>query len=330
MARIVRFHELGGPEVLKIEDVAVSPPGSGEVSIAVRALGLNRADELFREGRYQPAPVFPSRIGYEAAGTVTALGGGTNGLAVGDVVSVIPIEGGIGRYGTYGEVATVPATAVVKHPPSLTFEEAAATWMQYLTAYGALFDIARLGKGDFVAITAASSSVGLAAIQLARLVGAIPIATTRTGTKRDALLGAGAVHVIATAEEDIGGRLAEITGGKGVRVVFDSVGGSNVQTFVDAMARHGVYVLYGLLDRNAIVFQPGTFLYKALTFTTFRNGDLTTDSGRLEAALRFLLEPLASGKLKPVIAHTFTLDRIVEAHRYLASNRQFGKIVVTV
>jgi NADPH2:quinone reductase len=329
MSRIVRFHEFGGPEVLRIEHIETSPPGPGEVRIAVKAIGLNRAEEMFRNGDYGPIP-FPSRIGYEAAGIIQDVGPGTNGFAPGDVVSVIPTAGGIGAYGTYGEVATVPSRSVVKHPASLSFNEAAAVWMQYVTAYGALVDVGSLSTGDIVVINAASSSVGLAAIQIANLLGATPVATSRTNAKREALLRAGAAHVIATQEHNTAAALAEITKGRGVRIVFDPVGGPAAGTFVEALAQGGIYILYGLLDTRPIAFESPEFLYKSKTVTTFRIGDLYIDDDRLERAKRFVLDGLESGALKPIIAKTFTLDEIVAAHRYVASNEQFGKIIVTV
>jgi NADPH:quinone reductase-like Zn-dependent oxidoreductase len=163
MARVVRFHETGGPEVLKIEEIEVPPPGPGEDQIAVKAIGLNRAESMFRSGQYLEDPVLPARLGYEAAGTVSAVGPGVQGFRVGDIVSVIP-SFSLNRYGMYAEVANVPVHALVKHPATLSFEEASAVWMQYVTAYGALIDIAGLTRGDRLVIPAASSSVGLAAI----------------------------------------------------------------------------------------------------------------------------------------------------------------------
>src|SRR5215467_10717423 len=168
MARVVRFHQVGGPEVLRVEEVEVPPPGKGEVQIKVKALGLNRAESMFRRGQYLEDPKLPARLGYEAA----------------------------------GDLANAPAHAVTHHPTSLSWEEAAAVWMQYLTAYGALIDIGKLTKGDFVLIPAASSSVGLAAIQIANRVGAVPVALTRGKAKRQPLLDAGAARVIVTDEQD--------------------------------------------------------------------------------------------------------------------------------
>lgn len=329
MPRIVRFHETGGPEVLRIEDVAVPPPGPGEVSIAVKALGLNRAEAMFRSGRYTEEPVFPARLGYEAAGTIAALGKGVVGLAVGEAVSIIPPLS-ITRWGTYGEVATVPAECVVRHPSALSWAEAAAVWMQYLTAYGALIEIAQLRRGDFVVLPAASSSVGLAGIEIARMVGAVSIATTRTSAKQAALRDFGADHVIVTEAEDVEGRLKEITQGAGPRVVFDPVGGPAFVPLISSMAPGGILIVYGALSRDPTPFPLFPVLTKTLTVRGYRYKEIASDPKRLERARRFILDGLASGALKPVIARTFALDEIAEAHRYLESNEQFGKIVVTV
>src|SRR5205814_6820035 len=179
MARVVHFHQKGGPEVLRIEEVEVAPPGPDEVQIRVKAIGINRAESMFRSGPYVEDPVFPARLGYEAAGVVNAVGKNVKSFEVGESVSVIPPMS-ITRYGSYGELANFPAYHVVKHPTSLSWIDAAAIWMQYVTAYGALIDIARITPNDYVLITAASSSVGLAAIQIANAVGATPIAVTRS------------------------------------------------------------------------------------------------------------------------------------------------------
>lgn len=329
MARIVRFHKVGGPEVLQIDNLEIPPPGAGEVQIKVKALGLNRAEALFRAGKYLEQPTLPSRIGYEASGTIQALGSGVKGLAIGDVVSTVPPLGQ-GKYGVYGEVATVPAQYIIKHPANLSFVEAAAVWMQYLTAYGALIDIAAIKKGDYVVIPAASSSVGLAAIQLCNMIGAIPIATTRTSNKRKALLEAGAQHVIATEEEDLATKLKEITKGKGARVVFDAVGGKTVLALAEGMASGGILFQYGSLSQEHTPFPLVSALNKSLSMRGYVLFEIINDPARFERAKRFILDALTSQKLKPIIAQTFPLEKIVDAHRYLESNQQLGKIVVTV
>src|SRR5690349_17865981 len=153
MAKVVRFEKTGGPEVLKLVEADVRAPREGELKLKVRAIGLNRAESMFRSGQYLEAPKLPAGLGYEAAGTVSAVGPGVGGFAVGDVVSVIP-GFSMNDYACYGTEAVVPAASAVKHPASLSFEQAAAVWMQYVTAYGALVDIAHVAKGDAVVITA--------------------------------------------------------------------------------------------------------------------------------------------------------------------------------
>ncbi|MDK1493126.1 zinc-dependent alcohol dehydrogenase family protein [Sinorhizobium sp. 7-81] len=329
MVRVVRFHELGGPEVLRIENVDVQGPGPGEVQIRVKALGLNRAEALLRSGTYIETPVLPSGLGLEAAGTVETVGEGVGGFAPGDAVSIVPPPSMV-RWPAYGELASFPARLVVKHPPSLGFEAAAAAWMQYLTAYGALIDIAGLRSQDFVVITAASSSVGLAAIEIANSIGATTIAVTRTSAKKRALADFGAAHVIASAEEDLESRLKEIAGPAGVRVVFDAVGGPAFEPLAAAMSRGGILIEYGGLSPEPTPFPLFSVLSKSLTLRGYLVHEIIGDPARLAAAKSFILEGLTSGSLRPVIARTFSFDEIVEAHRFLESNKQFGKIVVTV
>ncbi|WP_315832254.1 zinc-dependent alcohol dehydrogenase family protein [Bradyrhizobium prioriisuperbiae] len=329
MARVVRFHEFGGPEVLRFENVDVRGPGRGEIRIRVKALGLNRAEALLRSGAYIETPMLPSGLGLEAAGLIESIGEGVDGFAPGDAVSVVPPRSMV-RWPAYGELATFPAGLVVKHPPSLSWEAAAAVWMQYLTAYGALIDIADLSKDDFVVITAASSSVGLAAIQIANKIGATAIAVTRTSGKRQALREAGAAHVIVSEDENLEARLKEIAGEEGVRVVFDPIGGPIFQPLTAAMAWGGILIEYGGLSAEPTPFPLGVVLGKTLTLRGYLVHEITGDPLRLEAAKAFILDGLASGSLKPVIAKTFAFDDIVAAHRFLESNAQFGKIVVTV
>jgi len=328
MPRIVRFHQTGSPDVLQIEEVELPPPGPGEVRIRVKALGLNRAEALFRSGRYLETPRLPARLGYEAAGTVEAVGQGVQGFRAGDVVSTIPAFSQ-NQYGVYGEVATVPATALVKHPASLSWIEAAAIWMQYFTAYGALIDLGHLEKGETVLVSAASSSVGIAAIQIARMVGATPIALTRGAGKRQALLDAGAGAVIVTSEQDVVAEVGRVTGGKGARVVFDPVGGPGIVHLAAAMSERGTLFLYGALSTEPTPLPPA-LLSRSLTIRGFMLFEVTTDPARLAAGKEFIVGGLSSGKLKATVAKTFSLDQIVEAHRYLESNQQVGKIVVTV
>jgi NADPH:quinone reductase-like Zn-dependent oxidoreductase len=244
VSKVVRVHQHGGPEQLRIEDVEIGCPGPGEVRLRVEAIGLNRSEAMFRAGAYLQQPKLPTLIGYEGVGIVEAVGPQVQGFAPGDRVCVLP-NFRLGEYGIYGERAIVPARSLLQPPPGLSTIQAASIWMQYFTAL-AIIEVAHATVGDYVIIRAASSSVGLAAIQLANWAGAVPIAATRTSRKATALKEQGAQHVIATDETDLVAEVHRIT------------------------------------------------------------------------------------RLKPVIARTFPLAQIAEAHRYLESNQQVGKIVVTV
>ena len=334
MSKVVRFHELGGPEVLKIEDEAAIPPGPDEVQIDVRAIGLNRAEAMFRRGVYMEQPQLPSRIGYELSGVVRAVGPGVTEFKAGDAVSTIPGYSQ-SQYGAYAETVIAPLKHVVAKPDALSFEQAAAVWMQYFTAYGALIDIAKLGAGDAVVITAASSSVGIASIQIARQVGATAIATTRTGAKRTALMEAGAAAVIATEEDDVPAAIKAASGGKGARIVFDPVGGPMAEKLAAGMARDTtgkgtIYFIYGGLSPEPTPFPTGAAFMTGLSMRAYTLLEIIGDDARFARGKKYVLDGLASGAFKPVIAKTFKFDQIVEAHEYLESNEQIGKIVVTV
>ena len=190
MAKTVLFEKLGGPEVLELKDAPVHSPGEGEVRMRVEAVGLNRAELMYMGGHYFEQPAFPARIGYEAVGVVEEVGAGVDRNLTGKRLGTVPGYS-MNKYGVLGEQAVVPADVLAALPQRLSSAEGAAVWMQYMTAYGALVMHGKVGKGDFVLITAASSSVGLAAIQIAKAEGATAIATTRGGGKRAALVDAG-------------------------------------------------------------------------------------------------------------------------------------------
>ncbi|WP_312671691.1 zinc-dependent alcohol dehydrogenase family protein [Pseudescherichia sp.] len=329
MTRVVRFHEYGDANVLRIEDVDVPAPAADEVQVSVHAIGLNRAEVMFRTGRYLQEAVFPSQLGYEAAGVVKALGAEVTGFAENDAVSVIPTLD-MARWPTYGEVINIPAKFVVKHPSNLSFEQAAASWMQYVTAWGALIAQAKLTADDFIIVSAASSSVGVAAIQIARSVGATVIATTRTEAKAQALRDAGAHHVIATEQGNLAERVRQITDGKGARVVFDPIGGPAIAQLAECMAFGGILLEYGALSTDEGAFPQFALLGKCLTFKGYLYIEVTSNDALLEQAKAFINDGLASAKLVPLISRTFKFDEIQEATRFLESNAQIGKIVVTL
>ena len=328
MAKVVMVRELGGPEVLKIEEVEVGAPKEGEVRLRIQAIGLNRSEAMFRAGRYPVPPQVPTLIGYEASGTIEEVGPGVTGWKAGDFVGTLP-NFRLGSYGVWGEQAIVPATSLIAVPPGLSAAEAASIWMQYFTAM-AIIEVGEATIGDHVVVRAASSSVGIAAIQLANWAGAVSIAATRTSAKRDALIALGAQHVIATEEADYGAEIGRITGGKGARIVFDPVGGPYVQTLAEGMCERGILFVYGGLSEQQTPYPHWAAAYRGLSVRGWIASEIWNHPHRFERAKGMILQGLAGGQLKPVIARTFPFEQIADANRYLESNQQVGKVVVTV
>ena len=329
MSRTIKFAKAGGPEVLEFIETQVPAPGPHEVRIKVKAIGINRAESMWRLDDYIEPVKFPAGLGYEAAGIVDAVGADVTGIAVGDEVNTIP-SFSMNQYFTYGEVIIAPDYAVVKHPKSLSFAEAASIWMMFVTAYGALIEDAKVTHGDFVIIPAASSSVGLAAIQITNYAGATSIALTRTSEKKKQLLEAGAAHVIATDEVDLVQEVMRITDAKGARVAFDPVGGPNFPKLISALAFQGIVYIYGALSEGVTPLPVLEMIGKMPTIKAHNIWLTSGDETRRKAAVEYVLKGLEVGALKPVIDRTFKFDDMVEVHRYLENNGQFGKIVVTV
>lgn len=331
MTRVVRFRQTGGPEVLQLDNETIGKPGVGEARIRIQSIGLNRAEAAFRSGTYLEKPVLPSGIGYEATGIIDEIGDHDSEFNVGDAVSILPVFS-MTRYGVAAEAAIVPTDALILRPPELDSLTGAAVWMPYLTAWGGLHDIRALTKGGAALITAASSSVGLAAIQVVNRLGGVSIAITRTPEKRAALVAAGAHHVIAMSEDILAERVAAITQGKGACVVFDPVAGPGVLPLADTLGDRGEVIVYGNLSGRA---HETPFPYRAAMKNRvhmrgyFVIQDMADQATR-QHAIDFVLAGLKEGTFKPMIARTFPLDQIVEAYRYLESNQQIGKVVVTV
>ena len=328
MPKIVRFHSIGGPENLKLEDLPSRQPAEGEVKLRVQAVGLNRAESGFMRGGYFETPQLPSTIGYEAAGVVEAVGPGVDPSWVGKQVATIP-GFSMSKNGVLGEEAIVPADSLGEYPANLSPVEAAAIWMQYLTAYGALVTFGSAKPGDFVLITAASSSVGLAAIQIVNAEGATPIAATRGRSKRAELLSLGAAHVIVTDEEDVEQKVNEITSGQGARIIFDPIAGPGVEKLADAAAFHGILFVYGSLSQQP-TFLPRNAFAKGLSMRAYTLHELRHDPQVLKTAKQYVFDRLADGRFQPKIAKTFPLAQAVQAYQYLESNQQVGKVVITV
>ena len=327
MARKIIFEQAGEPEVLQYRDVEVPAPAPHELRIAVKAIGVNRAESMWRRDDYIEPVSYPAGLGYEAAGLVEAVGAEVKGFSVGDKVNLIP-SFSMNQYGTYGELILAPDFAVVKQPEGLSFTEAASIWMMFITAYAALIEDAHVGPGDVVLISAASSSVGLAAIQLANFAGAMPVALTRTFAKRQQLLDAGAKHVIATEESDLVAEVMRVTDGKGARVAFDPVGGPSFTKLLSVLSFQGVAYLYGALSSESTTLPVLEMIAKMPTIKGHNIWVTSGDESRRKAAVDYVRRGLKSGVLKPVVDRVFSFDQMVEVHRYLETNGQFGKIVV--
>src|SRR5271166_2350830 len=284
---------------------------------------------MFMRGQYLEAPKLPAGIGYEAAGVVEEVGPDVDKNWIGKRAATIPAFS-MNDYAMLGEEVIAPAAVLGEYPAKLSPVEGAAVWMQYLTAYGALIAIAHLAKGDFAVIPAASSSVGIAATEIAKAEGAISIATTRKSNKKAELLSLGADHVIATDEEDLVARVKEITGGKGARVIFDPVAGPFLDKLAEAAAPGGIVIEFGWLSMQPTPFPLFTSLSKGLSVRGYTLMEITSNPAKLQTAKKYVYERLADGRFHPKVAKTFPFAQTVEAYKYLESNAQVGKVVITV
>jgi NADPH:quinone reductase len=327
MPRVVVFDETGGPEVLHIVDEPAGQPAAGEVRIKIEAIGVNRLDELVRAGS-SPRPIrLPhARLGCEGTGVVDAVGPGVEGLSAGDAVLITALPT-MDINGTYADYTVVPASAVIPRPAGLDATTAAALWVSYSTSYGALIEKAGMRPGDYVLITGASSSAGLAAIQIARQIGAIPLAVTRHSAKKAALSEAGAAAVIATDAGDLVTAVQELTGTAGADIILDFVMGPGLADLANAATFIGTLVCAGYLDPR-----PAPFPRKApLPMYRYMSFEHTLDAAVVRRIAAFLTAGLRTGALRPAIDRVFALDDIVAVHRYLEQGQQRpGKIVVTV
>jgi len=329
-ARAVVFDRVGGPEVLRIEEIPMPVPGPGEVLVEMRAIGINRADSAFRTGKYLVQPSGASRLGLEGAGVVLDPGAGADRFAPGERVCVLPafIQGG--RYATYATHAIFPEAALIAAPDQLTDVESAALWVSFLTSWGAMVELGRLSRGQFVLISAAASAVGLAALQVANRVGAVPIATTRTRAKRILLENGGAAHVILSEESDVGAEIRRITEGSGLSVALDAIAGPFTEALVPCMAPEGVIFVYGGLSDQPIMFDRRPIIAKGISMAGFTVAQILRHMDRLDRGVSFILEGLADGSLSPSVSRTFAFEDVAEAHRIMDANTNSGKLVLAL
>ena len=306
----------------------VEPPALGpkEVLYRVHAIGMNRADLLYLEGNHYTATILPSRVGYEACGIVTAVGDEVTEYRAGDRVCALPF--GDPLYSTAGEYAITPANYLVGWPRDFTAAEAAASWMQYLTSYMPLKEVADISEKDVVLITAASSSAGLGGLQLARHLGATVVATTRTIAKRDALLNAGAHHVVVTGQGDVAQEILDATGGRGVTVAYDPIAGRSIFDYAQALAKNARIFVYGVLSSPEFsapivdLVRIGAHIHIHSLINYMPNLEIVA------RAKSYLLSAMESGELRPIIDKIYPFEDFEEAYDYMRSGNQFGKLVL--
>ncbi|MFI9533072.1 zinc-dependent alcohol dehydrogenase family protein [Nocardia fusca] len=326
MSRVVVFDRFGGPDVLRIVEEPVVEPAAGEVRVRIEAFAVNPLDLMMRSGSMPAAAALPhARLGVEGTGLVDAVGPEVTGLDAGDPVILTAVPDA-GVRGSYAEYTTVPASRVLARPAGLGVAEAAAIWVAYSTAYGALVEKARLRPGDHVLVTAASGGVGRAAIQIANHIGAVPLAVTRHAAKTDDLIAAGAAAVIATDRVGIAEAVLRHTGGAGADIVLDLVMGPGQQDLLAAARPGATLVAAGFLDPRPTPFPGGT----SLTIHGYRSFEHTLDTVVVRRMAAFLNAGVRLGALRPAIDEVFGLDDVVAAHRHFEKGIHAGKVVVTV
>ncbi len=319
--KAVCFHQCGGPEVLTYEEVPTPTPEPGEVVVEIKAIGLNYIDTYHREGLY---PVdLPCIPGMEAAGVVARVGEGVEGVQVGDRVAYA------GVMGSYAAEAAVPADRLVPLPDSASFQEGAAALLQGMTAHYLAHGSYRLGREDAALIHAGAGGVGLLLIQMAKRCGARVLTTVSTQEKEQLVRGAGADEVIRYTERDFEQAVMALTDGRGVDVVYDSVGQATFDKSLNVLRPLGYLVLFGQSSGPVPPFDPGILSAKGSLFLTRPTmlHYIQTREALLERA-GAVLEWIASGELALHISEQFALSDAAAAHRALQGRKTTGKVVL--
>jgi NADPH:quinone reductase-like Zn-dependent oxidoreductase len=339
--RAVVITKHGGPDVLQVEERPDPGVGPGQVRIAVRAAGINFADLMARSGVYPDAPPLPSVVGYEVAGEVESVGEGVDEFSVGERV----VAGT--RFGGYSELVSVGSEQVLPLPDALSFEQGAALIVNYATAYAGLVHVGGLREGDRMLIQAAAGGVGIAAIQVGRMIGA-EIFGTASAAKHDAIREQGCDHPIDYHSVDFAEEVMRITGGEGVDVVMDAIGPSSFRRSYRILRQGGRLVMFGLAEvqtgerRNIPALLKGLARMPTATIPWWKSLALMNenkgvfglnmlkwwDREGLDRLLPPLREALASGAFLPVVAASFPFDRAGEAQQFLADGKNVGKVVL--
>lgn len=319
---VIRIHETGGPEVMKLESGTVTEPGPGEIRLRHTAIGLNYIDTYHRSGLY-PVPL-PSGLGLEAAGVVEAVGDGVEHLKTGDRVAY-----GNGPLGAYAEVRVMPANRVTRIPETVADDTAAAMMLKGMTVRYLLKETYAVQPGDTVLIHAAAGGVGSIAGQWAKALGATVIGTAGSSEKCELARAHGYDHCIDYSREDVAARVRELTDGAGVPVVYDGVGRATLEASLDSLRPRGLLVSFGNASGPVTGFSLGTLASKGSLYVTRPTlGTHVATDEALQANARDVIDVVASGKVRIEVAQRFPLDEAAEAHRALEGRRTTGSTVL--
>ena len=324
--KYVSYGKEGTPESMRLEELATPHPGAGEILIEVHAAGVNRPDVTQRSGKYPPPPGASPILGLEVAGRVAALGEGVSQWKVGDMATALVPGGG------YAEYCVTPAAHALPVPQGLSLAEAAGLPETWFTVWANLMDIGRLKAGERLLVHGGSSGIGLTAIQLARHVGASVIVTVGSEEKAEFCKAFGADFAINYKDGDFAEKVRAATGGEGVDVVLDMIGGPYMQKNVSLLRRDGRLVLIAFLGGSKCEFDFLPVMAKRLTIagSTMRPRSVAEKAAIRDALARNIWPALASGLLKTHVCATFPLAQAGEAHRLMESSRHIGKIVLQV
>lgn len=324
MAKAIRFYETGGPDVLRWEAVEVGEPGAGQVRVRHEAVGLNFADTYFRSGLYPAA--LPAGMGVEAAGVVDAVGPGVPDLRPGDRVTYTGSP-----LGAYSTERVLPAEHLIALPDGIAFDTAAAMTMRGLTAAYLLRRIHPFAPGDTVLLHAAAGGVGLIVVQWAKLLGIRVIGTVSTAAKADVARGYGCDHVLLHGRDDVPSRVRELTGGRGVPVVFDSIGQATFRSSLDTLARRGLLVCFGTASGRIPPIDAMELAAKGSLFVTRPAlADYIADPAERAALAGELFGHVAAGRITIEINQRYALADAAAAHTELEAGRSIGSSVFSL
>ena len=326
MAQVVRFHQAGGPEVLKLEELPVGKPGPGQVRLKQLAVGLNFADTYFRSGFY-PVPL-PAGMGVEGSGVVEAVGAGVTNVAAGDRVTY---TGFVNTLGAYSTERLIPAAPLIKLPAGISCETAAAMTMRGLTSAYLMRRIWPLKSGDAILIHAAAGGVGLIVSQWAKLLGLTVIGTVSTEEKAVVARAHGCDHVILYRSEDVTKRVREITGGVGVAVVYDSVGKDTFASSLDSLKKRGLLVCVGTASGPVPPIDATQLAVKGSVYVTRPAlADYIADPAEKAALADEVFGHVAAGRIRIEINQKYRLQDAAQAHRDLESRKTTGSSIFVI